>query len=198
MMPFLKPIRMSLFRSRVEIVGKPRPQQVALSLFAAFMVTTLLSGCPDEAGTPPESGSQTAPPETASPKVGAPEKKVNERVTVENADIPFEETESGLQYRILQEGDGHTADRGDFVICYYRGWLDDGTEFVNIYKTGESQNFPIGSMLPGFREAMKYVKAGGKIELIVPPELGFGEAGSPPTVPPDATLHFEIDVINTF
>ena len=76
----------------------------------------------------------------------------------------------------------------------YRGWLDNGQEFDSSYKRGEPITFPLNGVIPGWTEGMQLVGAGGMIELEIPSELGYGKRGSPGSIPPDATLHFIVEL----
>jgi FKBP-type peptidyl-prolyl cis-trans isomerase FkpA len=83
----------------------------------------------------------------------------------------------------------------DSVLCHYRGWLDNGTEFDSSYQRGEPTPFPLRGVIGGWTEGLQLVGEGGKIELEVPSSLGYQEAGYPPDIPPNATLHFVVELI---
>ena len=112
-----------------------------------------------------------------------------------NAPEEFTTTGSGLKYRVLREGDGASPSSADTVLCHYRGWLDDGTEFDSSYNRGQPIDFPLGGVIGGWTEGLQLVKEGGMIELEIPYDLGYGEGGMPPTIPPRATLHFTVELI---
>ncbi len=107
----------------------------------------------------------------------------------------FITTKSGLKYRILTEGKGEKPAATATVVCHYKGWLDDGTEFDSSYKRGEPATFPLNRVIPGWTEGLQHVKQGGKIELEIPSDIGYGAGGAPPVIPPNATLHFEVELI---
>lgn len=107
----------------------------------------------------------------------------------------FQTTESGLKYKIVQAGEGEAPTAADTVVCHYRGWLDDGEEFDSSYKRGEPATFPLNRVIRGWTEGLQLIKAGGKIELEIPADLGYGDRGAPPVIPPGATLHFEVELI---
>lgn len=107
----------------------------------------------------------------------------------------FQVTSSGLRYRVLRKGSGRTATATDSVTVNYRGWLDDGTEFDSSYKRGESISFPLNGVIPGWTEGMQLVSEGGMIELWVPARMGYGVQGNG-NVPPNATLHFIVELIS--
>ncbi len=114
----------------------------------------------------------------------------------DDAPEEFTETDSGLKYRILRKSDGERAIANDSVTVNYRGWLDDDTEFDSSYERGEPISFPLGGVIPGWTEGMQLVGVGGMIELTIPAELGYGQRGAGAAVPPNATLHFIVELIS--
>lgn len=117
-----------------------------------------------------------------------------------DADAPqeFTTTKSGLKYRMLRRSDGKKAQPGGHVRAHYLGKLDDGTVFDSSYSQGEPVIFSLQKVVPGFTEGLQLVGEGGMIELEIPPELGYGEDGRAPIIPPNATLHFVVEVIRVF
>jgi len=114
----------------------------------------------------------------------------------DDAPEEFSETDSGLKYRILRKSDGAKATASDTVTVNYKGWLDDETEFDSSYKRGEPISFPLGGVIAGWTEGMQLVGVGGMIELTIPPELGYGARGAGGAVPPNARLHFIVELIS--
>lgn len=106
----------------------------------------------------------------------------------------FTKTPSGLQYKIIKPGMGRKPTAADTVVCHYKGWLDDGTEFDSSYKRGEPATFPLSGVIRGWTEGLQLIAEGGEIELLIPSRLGYGAAGSPPTIPGGATLHFTVEL----
>jgi FKBP-type peptidyl-prolyl cis-trans isomerase FklB len=102
---------------------------------------------------------------------------------------------SGLQYKILAEGSGKTPKATDEVTVNYKGSLVDGREFDNSYKRGAPTNFRVDKVIRGWTEALQLMKEGSKLELFIPPELGYGERGAGP-VPPNSVLIFEVELIS--
>jgi FKBP-type peptidyl-prolyl cis-trans isomerase FkpA len=103
-------------------------------------------------------------------------------------------TSTGLQYKDVEVGSGPEAQTGDTATVHYTGWLTDGTEFDS---SVGSQPFPVenlgqASVIQGWNEGLVGMKAGGRRILVIPPDLGYGEEGSPPTIPANATLVFEV------
>lgn len=115
-----------------------------------------------------------------------------------DADAPdtFTETDSGLKYRILRKSDGRKATASDSVTVHYRGWLDDGTEFDSSYERGEPFSTPLSGVIPGWTEGMQLIGTGGMVELWIPTKLGYGASGAGDAVPPNATLHFIVELID--
>lgn len=107
---------------------------------------------------------------------------------------PFQATATGLQYRVLEEGSGRVPTSSSTVTVHYKGWLDDQTTFDSSYSRGPA-TFPLNGVVKGWTEGLQLVGEGGTIELIVPSDLGYGKTGSPPKIPPDATLHFLVELI---
>ncbi|MFG0287954.1 MAG: FKBP-type peptidyl-prolyl cis-trans isomerase [Rhodopirellula sp. JB044] len=114
----------------------------------------------------------------------------------EDPDAPkeFTTTESGLKYKILRRGNGEKPKPMSFVTVDYAGWLDSGEEFDSSYNRRESTNFNLSSVIPGWTEGLQLVSEGGMIELEIPSELGYGPAGMPGSIPPNATLHFKVEL----
>ncbi|MCO7264347.1 FKBP-type peptidyl-prolyl cis-trans isomerase [Dickeya zeae] len=104
-------------------------------------------------------------------------------------------TESGLLYQVDKEGTGAAPKDSDTVVVNYKGTLVDGTEFDNSYKRGEPLSFRLDGVIPGWTEGLKHVKKGGKIKLVIPPALAYGEAGVP-GIPANSTLVFDVELLD--
>ncbi len=107
-------------------------------------------------------------------------------------------TDSGLKYVDIVEGDGALCTgRGQTAIVHYTGWLEDGTKFDSSVDRNDPFSFPIDCsyVIPGWDEGVVGMKVGGKRKLVVPPELGYGERGAGGVIPPNATLIFEIELL---
>ena len=104
-------------------------------------------------------------------------------------------TSSGLQYKALKEGNGAQPKSSDTVTVNYRGTLIDGTEFDSSYKRGQPATFPVGGVIKGWTEALQLMKVGSKYQLFIPASLAYGEQGRP-GIPPNATLIFEVELMD--
>ena len=103
---------------------------------------------------------------------------------------------SGLQYRVIQAGEGKTPGPGDNVRVQYRGSLIDGTEFDSSYARGKPATFRVNKVIKGWQEALQLMQEGAKWELFIPPGLAYGERGRPKAIPPNSALIFEVELIS--
>ena len=108
----------------------------------------------------------------------------------------FTETKSGLKYRVLRKGEGKPPKPTATVKVNYQGWLGNGKVFDSSYKRKEPISFPLDGVIKGWTEGMQLVGKGGMIELEIPADLGYGNRGAPPDIPPQATLHFLVELID--
>ncbi|HFL7595500.1 TPA: FKBP-type peptidyl-prolyl cis-trans isomerase [Yersinia enterocolitica] len=104
-------------------------------------------------------------------------------------------TASGLLYKVEKAGTGDAPKDSDTVVVNYKGTLADGTEFDNSYKRGEPLSFRLDGVIPGWTEGLKQIKKGGKITLVIPPELAYGTTGVP-GIPANSTLIFDVELLD--
>ena len=105
-------------------------------------------------------------------------------------------TKSGLVYQLLKEGSGAGPAATDTVKVHYRGSFMDGREFDSSYKRGEPTEFPLNRVIACWTEGVQLMKPGGKARLTCPPAIAYGERGAGGTIPPNATLQFEIELVS--
>ncbi len=107
-------------------------------------------------------------------------------------------TDSGLKYEDLVEGDGAEAQAGQKVSVHYTGWLTDGTQFDSSVARNDPFQFALGKgmVIRGWDEGVTGMKVGGKRKLTIPPQLGYGAQGAGGVIPPNATLVFEVELLD--
>lgn len=148
---------------------------------------------PDEKDVAEALGESAGQGTTAAPKViadlePAPPTAKGEALT----------TPSGVKYETVKEGTGAVAKAGQRVVVHYVGTLEDGKEFDSSRKRGTPAEFAIGvgAVVKGWDEAVPGMKIGEVRKLTIPPNAGYGAQGQPPSIPPNATLQFEIELVD--
>ena len=106
-------------------------------------------------------------------------------------------TDTGLKYEDLEEGTGTEAEAGKQVTVHYTGWLVDGTKFDSSLDRNQPFSFALGKgqVIRGWDEGVQGMKVGGKRKLTIPPQLGYGARGAGGVIPPNATLVFEVELL---
>ena len=102
---------------------------------------------------------------------------------------------SGLQYEVLEEGDGATPRRRSTVVVHYSGTLIDDTPFDSSYSRGEPTRFPVNRVIPGWTEALQLMQVGDKWRLFIPADLAYGDRGAGSPDRPGSTLIFEVELL---
>ena len=107
-------------------------------------------------------------------------------------------TKPELQIEYLNKGQGAAPAPGDTVVVHYTGWLTDGRKFDSSKDRGQPFSFPIGrgQVIKGWDEGVAGMKVGGKRELVIPADLGYGTRGAGGVIPPNATLKFEVELLD--
>ena len=110
----------------------------------------------------------------------------------------FDETASGLRYKVIQKGEGKKAEKGNTVSVHYKGQLADGTVFDSSYKRNAPLDFQVGvgQVIAGWDEGICLLNVGDKARLVIPSNLGYGSAGAGGVIPPDATLVFDVELMD--
>lgn len=111
------------------------------------------------------------------------------------AQTPASTPASGLVYTSLKDGKGASPEANDVVRVHYRGTFPDGKEFDSSYKRGEPTSFPLNRVIPCWTEGVQTMKPGGKVKLVCPSNLAYGPRGIPGTIPENATLVFEVELL---
>lgn len=157
--------------------------RAVVTVFAALLVSLAFVSSPIMADTPAADIPLPELPEGSGPVDASPP-------------MQFTKTATGLEYRVLRAGAGGKPTAASTVSVHYHGWLDNGTVFDSSYKRGESIEFPLNRVIPGWTEGMQLVGKGGMIELQIPSAIGYGARGAPPVIPPNATLHFVVELLD--
>lgn len=103
---------------------------------------------------------------------------------------------SGLQYKVVEKGNGDSPKASDKVSCHYRGTTIDGKEFDSSYKRGKPASFSVGGVIKGWTEALQLMKTGSKWMLYIPSNLAYGDKGAGQVIGPGSTLIFEVELLN--
>ena len=126
------------------------------------------------------------------------EAKAKAEAEMEKLAAGFSKTDSGLRYQVLQEGTGDKAEKGKTVSVHYKGQLSDGTVFDSSYKRNQPIDFAlgVGQVIPGWDEGIQLLKVGDKARFVIPSDLAYGSAGAGGVIPPDATLIFDVELMD--
>ena len=129
--------------------------------------------------------------------INADKSALGNRYMAENAARPGVTTlESGLQYEVIKTGTGAKPGPTDTVSTHYHGTLIDGTVFDSSVDRGVPGEFPVNRVIAGWTEALQLMAVGSKWRLVIPPELAYGERGTGGVIPPQATLVFEVELLD--
>ena len=160
-------------------------KRTTLLLLVLGLALTLTAGCQQPQVPPVDSSTQ---PETPAAEAPAP---------TQAPPGPKSEDVTELKIEDIKKGTGAEAKAGDTVTVHYTGWLTDGTKFDSSLDSGQPFSFPLGAgrVISGWDEGVVGMKVGGKRRLTIPPAMAYGEQGSPPVIPPNATLVFDVELL---
>jgi FKBP-type peptidyl-prolyl cis-trans isomerase len=152
--------------------------------------TLLLAACGYPDATASSGPAATTEQTTPTPLAGAD--SFSEGAGIEPTTFP-----DGLKWINLKVGTGPMATRGDVVRVHYTGWLANGTKFDSSRDSGQPFDVTLGQgqTVQGFEEGILGMQVGGRRRIIIPPALGYGDQGQPPTIPPKSTLDFTVELV---
>lgn len=134
---------------------------------------------------------------------GAREQRIAEAKAKMDAELDkiaagFEKTDSGLRYKVLQKGNGAKAAKGKNISVHYKGQLTDGTVFDSSYQRKQPIDFQVGvgQVIKGWDEGLQLLQVGDKARLVIPSHLAYGSQGAGGVIPPDATLIFDVELMD--
>ncbi len=146
-----------------------------------ILVTTAAALCLVGCNKPTQTGGDTQATATATPSAPAGEMKT---------------TASGLKYQVLKKGTGTVSPKAtDTVNVHYHGTLLNGTVFDSSVQRGQPISFPLNGVIPGWTEGLQLMTVGDKFKFEIPPNLAYGENSPSPTIPPNSTLVFEVELL---
>jgi peptidylprolyl isomerase len=178
---------------------------IKVAIMAACFGAVALAGCNQNSANQQSNGSApAAAPAGGTANTGnAPQLPVakdlspesNQQFLAENAKRPgVMVLPDGLQYRVVRSGNGKSPTPNDLVTVTYRGQLINGMVFDET-QPGKTATFPAGQLIPGWVEALQKMKEGDEWELVIPSNLGYGEAGAGGVIPPNQTLVFDMSLL---
>lgn len=129
-------------------------------------------------------------------KIADENKSKGEAFLAENAKKPgVTSLPSGIQYKVINSGNGKSPTKANSVVAHYRGTLIDGTEFDSSFKRGQPATFPVTGVIQGWQEILQKMKEGDKWQVYIPSDLAYGPRGTGPIIGPNSTLIFDIELL---
>ena len=132
---------------------------------------------------------------TESETNGTSESPKRSDVSSTGATPSVKKTESGLEYEILRKGTGKTPGATDRVTVHYAGWLESGESFDSSFTGGKPSTFGVNRVIKGWTEGLQLMKEGAIYRFSIPSDLGYGETGSRPNIPPNTNLVFYVELV---
>jgi peptidylprolyl isomerase len=148
--------------------------------------------------TPAPSSAEPMGPRTAPPAAAPTLSRGGPGAPTSIEGLPAVTTPTGLTYWVLREGTGPTPTPGQTVHVHYTGWLSNGTKFDSSYDRGRPLDFQVGAgrVIKGWDEGVATMKVGEMRQLLIPPALGYGPSGAGGVIPPNATLVFDVELLD--
>ena len=168
-----------------------------VTLLLAMVAVLALAGCKESSTT--EQSSTTTTTSAASGTSAKSEPAAGTPAATSGATEGQERTlPGGLKVTDVKVGSGPRAESGNTVAVHYTGWLMDGTKFDSSVDRGQPLVFQLGQgrVIKGWEEGIKGMRVGGKRKLTIPSSMGYGAQGYPPVIPPDATLQFDVELMD--
>lgn len=160
-----------------------------LKISTLFAAALLVVGCKDstQTGDGKIAGANAPSPSTpAAPSTATTSSQTNE----------MKSTASGLKYQVMKQGTGTVSPKAtDTVNVHYHGTLLNGTVFDSSVQRGQPISFPLNGVIPGWTEGLQLMKVGDKFKFEIPPNLAYGPNSPTPTIPPNSTLVFEVELL---
>ena len=169
----------------------------AIVVFTVILVVAQITTTSEAVSASPLNAVNSAVVADVAPPAGKAADLASEG-SLSDADSAYVTTDSGLKYRDIEVGTGDLPQARQLVTVHYTGKLTNGKQFDSSLKRGEPFTFPIGvgRVIKGWDEGVSTMKVGGKRELVIPSNLAYGDSGIPGTIPPKATLVFEVELLD--
>src|SRR5262245_30568129 len=169
----------------------------SIPVLLAFIVA--IGGCQQSSTSEGTSSTTTTKTTESTPQAAAPSASESPATTPATTPSAGQEVTmpNGLKYQDLKVGDGALAESGKEVVVHYTGWLTDNTKFDSSVDRGQPCKFQLGAgqVIRGWDEGVKGMRVGGKRKLTIPPDLGYGANGAGGVIPPNATLIFDVELL---
>ena len=168
----------------------------AIIMFTLVLVVAQLTSAPSQVSASPMPKPVVPQAVVATTTVASEAAKLQPTAASDDSDYTM--TESGLKYKDVEVGTGDSPDPRQLVSVHYTGTLINGKTFDSSLKRGEPFTFPIGAgrVIKGWDEGVATMKVGGKRQLVIPPNLAYGDRGVPGVIPPNATLIFDVELLD--
>lgn len=170
----------------------------AIILFTLVLVVAQITSVPTEVSASPIKATTMAATMPQTVMASTMVASEAEKLMPSESDAEYTITPTGLKYKDLEVGTGDSPNARELVSVHYTGTLPNGKVFDSSLKRGEPFTFPIGAgrVIKGWDEGVATMKVGGKRQLVIPAELAYGSRGVPGVIPPNATLIFDVELLD--